>query len=82
MNSKVINVYNSAYKKLSIAIVHTLNGMHTKIVNSNNAKKVVNCNNACKSCHLQLCIQKLSLSIVYAQFFSGNSTYEMNDYLQ
>ena len=39
MNIKVINVYNSAYKKLFIAIVHTLNVMHTKMVNSNKANE-------------------------------------------
>ena len=55
VNIKVINVYNSAYKKLSIAIVHTLNVMHTKIVISYNANK---------SCQLQQCIQKLSFAIV------------------
>ena len=44
--------------------------------------KVVVSDSAYKSCQLQLCIQKLSLAIVYAQFFNGNSTYEMNDYVQ
>ena len=53
MNIKVINVYNSAYKKVSIAIMHTLNVMHTKMVNRNNANKSRQLQQYIQSCHLQ-----------------------------
>jgi len=43
---------------VSIAIVHTLNVMHTKMVNSNDANK---------SCQLEQCIQKLSFAIFCIQ---------------
>ena len=56
---KVINVYNNANEKVSIAIVHTLNIMHTKLVNSNNANK---------SCQLQQCIQKFFAYNSYLSF--------------
>ena len=70
-------ICNSEYKsnqcvqqciqKMSIAIVHTLNVMHTKMVNSNNANKI---------CRLQQCIQKLSFAIFSIQNYRSFEFYQ------